>query len=288
MSSPPAKTSLFTKIVGIVLVLIPLSCLIEELVGVFEIVGAIFTGWFFFLKRIWGTMTVDRIALVSAALCLIVVGIGIHSLCSWLYRATAAEGTQRRWPLRWSASLLVGLLLMFTAGISMVALAHQFLWLAKSPHPIYTPDRYISLRCSNNMRQIGFTILRYAHDREGRFPDTLQQLCEDTDLSPENLVCPSSSDVAARGPTTREWVAQLAMPGHLSYTYMGQGLTTATADPNRPILYEAMSNHDLGVARWAGMNILFADGRVEFFDPITAKKRLAAVAPTTLPVQRTD
>ena len=285
MSSPPAKTSLFTKIVGIVLVLLLLSCILQE---VFEILGAILTGWFFFLNRTWGTMTVDRVALVSAALCLIFVGIGIHWLCSWLYRATAPEGTQRRWPLRWSASLLVGLLLMFTAGISMVALAHQFLWLAKSPHPIYTPDRYISLMCSQNMLRIGSAVLRYAHDHDGRFPDTLGQLCEDTGLSPETLVCPSSRDVAARGPTTREWVAQLATPGHLSYTYMGQGLTTATTDANRPILYEAMSNHDLGVARWAGMNILFADGRVEFFDPVAAKKRLAAVAPTTSPVQRAD
>ena len=57
-----------------------------------------------------------------------------------------------------------------------------------------------------------------------------------------------------------------------SYVYAGAGLTTK-ADPSTVIVYEKDANHE-----YQGMNLLFADGRVEFHNLADAHALIAAHA----------
>jgi prepilin-type processing-associated H-X9-DG protein len=118
------------------------------------------------------------------------------------------------------------------------------------------------VKCMSNLRMIGQGISLYAMDNKGRFPPDLDALMFTQDLTFEVLVCPSTNDTKAVGPTTQAALqAMHAEPGHCSYIYVGGSLTSQTATPQHVMAYEPMSNN-----RGAGMNVLFGDGSVQFLN----------------------
>jgi prepilin-type processing-associated H-X9-DG protein len=58
------------------------------------------------------------------------------------------------------------------------------------------------------------------------------------------------------------------MPGHLSYVYLGKGRNMMTRN-NVVLAHEAPSNHAN-----QGMNVLFGDGHVDWFDAQSAPRLL--------------
>lgn len=97
--------------------------------------------------------------------------------------------------------------------------------------------------CAANLRSASQAIQMYASDHGGRFPDTLGQLIEDEYiLDVRILLCPACADTPAQGPTPAARAADLTAGGHLSYVYVGRGLTT-TADPYTVVMYEHPAHH---------------------------------------------
>jgi hypothetical protein len=135
--------------------------------------------------------------------------------------------------------------------------------------------------CASNMRQIGQAIAMYANDHAGQFPDDLKTVLENEDVTAAVFVCPSSNDQPApKAPTTQATAAGLLQPGHLSYIYLGKGLTTKSATDDMVILYEPLTNHQS-----AGMNVLFGDMHVEWFSAVQAAPILKQVAAKQFPVR---
>jgi prepilin-type processing-associated H-X9-DG protein len=132
-------------------------------------------------------------------------------------------------------------------------------------------------KCSNNLRQIGLALLMYANDHGGQFPDTLNVLLltdSEYTLTSDIFTCPSSSDERATGQTPAEVARNLtAEPGHLSYVYVGAGLTTVTATDDRIVAYDNPRNHTDGI------NVLFGDAHVEFLDRKQAEQAIAKLGP---------
>jgi prepilin-type processing-associated H-X9-DG protein len=89
----------------------------------------------------------------------------------------------------------------------------------------------------------------------------LGQLLLEGDITSEAFVSPLGSDTPASGPTTQAIADQLTAGGHLSYIYLGRGLTTQTATADTIVAYENLS------LAHTGANVLFGDGHVEFEDP---------------------
>jgi prepilin-type processing-associated H-X9-DG protein len=75
----------------------------------------------------------------------------------------------------------------------------------------------------------------------------------------------------------------LNTPGHLSYVYLGSGLSTTTATPDTIVVYEIPANAT------AGSNILFGDGHVEYMNAAYVAKIVAKASagqfPVTMPSQ---
>jgi prepilin-type processing-associated H-X9-DG protein len=134
------------------------------------------------------------------------------------------------------------------------------------------------IKCASNERQIGAAILLYAQEHGGRFPDRLEEVLLAGEVPAEGFVCPSSNDEKAPGATVQEAAVNLSKPHHLSYVYVGRALTTA-APPQTPVLYEYLDNHDND-----GVNVLFADGHVEFVQRAALEKVLGKDFTATRPI----
>ncbi len=114
------------------------------------------------------------------------------------------------------------------------------------------------VKCASNLRQIGQACLMYANEHKGKYPPDIAELVKTQDIGPEVFICPGTPEelpANLRGQSNAEgakWVAQ-----HSHYHYVAAGKTTAMA-LETIVAYEDMSNHEQGI------NILFADGRVEY------------------------
>lgn len=127
------------------------------------------------------------------------------------------------------------------------------------------------VKCASNMRQIGQAMLLYSNDNLGNFPETLDQLLLTQDITSEVFTCPSSNDSPASGPDAKTQAANLNAGGHLSYVYVGKGMTNA-AGADVVVLYEPLTNHSND-----GINILWGDGHVSFHMRTEAQKIIADV-----------
>src|SRR5687768_5697534 len=80
------------------------------------------------------------------------------------------------------------------------------------------------------------------------------------------------NDSPAPGATPQEQARNLYKRRHLSYVYLGKGLKEPV-HPDRVVAYEPPGAHH----GW-GMNVMFGDGHVEWFEEPKAKQILADLA----------
>jgi hypothetical protein len=121
--------------------------------------------------------------------------------------------------------------------------------------------RMLQVRCMSNLRDLGQAMYVYAYGHGGAFPDGWDELIAAGAARPEQLVCPADDDATpvTRGATTRATLASIAAGGHVSYVYVGRGMSvqnlmgrTSTA----VIAYDLAGTHGHNVL------FLFADGHV--------------------------
>ena len=135
------------------------------------------------------------------------------------------------------------------------------------------------VKCASNLKQIGLALAQYASDHGGRLPDTLGEILLHEDVTSEVLICPTSDDEKAQGATAQEQFERLRHGRHCSYVYHGRELTLPLPD-DVPIACDSLINHD-----GDGMNLLFADGHVEFLFAASAESAMRRLS-TTRPVPR--
>ncbi len=132
--------------------------------------------------------------------------------------------------------------------------------------------------CESHLRQIGLGIFLYCPDHGGNYPDSFQTLMPAEQMMPDIFVCPASNDNPSNAPTTQAQAAELSMPVHSSYLYLGKGLTEKTALPKQVIAYELPGNHPTGI------HVLLGDGTVQFLDLKDAARLISNAGSGTHPV----
>jgi len=162
---------------------------------------------------------------------------------------------------------------IFVAVLVCAFLAVFLLPSRNQPHPVVP-----RVKSASNLRQIGQAILLYSNDFAGQYPDTFQTLLMNEDITSSVFVSPSRSETPAEGATTRQLADQLDAGGHLSYVYLGRGLTAHTVTANMVVAYEMPASAN------GGGNVLFGDGHVEYFDGDYISNLVAKVATGEFPV----
>ena len=182
---------------------------------------------------------------------------------------------------RWAAVIAAGLLI----GLVIIVLL---------PADEFSRQTAERAQCASHLHQIGLAIHEYCDTHDGEFPGNLADAAASGDgLDPSVLVCPASTDTPAplpttTAPTTRQVMAALATPGHVSYVYRGRGWHDRSwrdrgcRDRGLPadavVAYEPVADHG------TGSNVLFGDGHAEWIAMPHAARLIAATAATTRPV----
>lgn len=138
------------------------------------------------------------------------------------------------------------------------------------------------IKCGSNLKQIGLAIHMYAGDYGDALPPDFATLVLDPGLAPYTFVCASrdcTDDVAKLPSTaTTQQAASTVVEGTSTCSYFlckfpGQTLSQLT--PRHVLVYEKPLNH---TTETNGMNVLFADGRVDWIDAPLRDKIAAELA----------
>jgi prepilin-type processing-associated H-X9-DG protein len=113
------------------------------------------------------------------------------------------------------------------------------------------------VKCMSNLRQIGQGLIMYASDHQGNLPPDLGTLVKTAGLTAMVFVCPS----ARTHPPGQMTPDQLAdwVNANSDYIYIGANVNLSHVMAERVVCYEKDDDHG-----GKGMNLLFADGHVEF------------------------
>jgi hypothetical protein len=131
----------------------------------FDIVGNLLFGWVPFLGRI-AELSINWNGVATVTVCVILLFTGFHCFLSWFTRHwhIPVEGQEQPvWRLRWTAAIVCGVLLLFTAGIAATGLTHQTIWLVTAPRLVHSGKALIRARLSNHVKQIAIAAHSY-HD----------------------------------------------------------------------------------------------------------------------------
>ena len=124
-----------------------------------EIAFYLATGWGFFLGRVGPEIRPDWGGFAIAGGCLVLFAVLAHSFLGWLLGQVSGS----RWKVRWTASLVAGVVVMFAAGISAAGIAHQAGWLLTSKEPWIKLSGWAAQRAQsvNNLKQVGLALANY-------------------------------------------------------------------------------------------------------------------------------
>jgi prepilin-type processing-associated H-X9-DG protein len=112
------------------------------------------------------------------------------------------------------------------------------------------------VKCASNLRMIGQAILLYRNDTKGAYPPDLGTLIKTEDITAQAFVCPDTNTTPPPNMTpddAADWVNK-----NSDYIYIPP-VAGQMPGPTIVICYEKDGNHN-----GDGMNVLFADGHVEF------------------------
>ncbi|MEM7808255.1 MAG: hypothetical protein AAF561_09115 [Planctomycetota bacterium] len=199
-------------------------------------------GWLLYLRRVVPEVEVPLDSVAVAIACVVGIVVLLHVTARWLWSATKAD-TAPPWRVKYTATGVTGIVLLFACGMAATGAAHQVGWMMQDPGPFWVRqmnERTTRLICQSNQRDLWMALRDYADKNDGKLPPDLVAFVNDNPRL--DLNCPH-------------------VPGLPYVTYL-DGLRDFPDDEDVPLVAEPLANHG-----GEGMNILFADGEARFVTP---------------------
>lgn len=135
-----------------------------------QLVFYLAVGWLLFLVRRAQEVTIDWASVGFAAVAGVLFVLGLHRLLVSLAKGRRGE-EKTAWRFKRSLAAAALAMVMFIAGVSMVGLAHQTVWMFTDPEPVLGLDSqaFIRMTSANHMRQMGIALHSY-HAVHSSFP----------------------------------------------------------------------------------------------------------------------
>ena len=172
----------FSKILGYGIVLLFLVCT-GLFLPIVQMGWILASGWFFFLLRTTSEITVNASSIRWFFVALLLLTLFGHWTAVWLTRAFQDVATAEavvpkvsEWPLRRSILLILTILCCFTAGVCLVGMAHEFVWIATSKEPLTVPWNRAIRRVQSNshLKQLGLAFWNFHDDKATQgFPESM-------------------------------------------------------------------------------------------------------------------
>lgn len=113
-------------------------------------------GWIPFLGRVLPDVRPDGPSVAVGAVALALFAAGVHVL------GRSVRGAAR-WRLRWTLAVVVGVPLLFAAGIAVIGVSHQLAWLATADQPAVGKSLQRGMTAETSAKEIGYGLTNY-HD----------------------------------------------------------------------------------------------------------------------------
>jgi len=120
-------------------------------------------GWALFVIRVAPRIQLNVGGICTGVLALLAFSFGLHRFMCWLYpHLSRIVGQEREpyWTVRWTRQIVTLILFLFVAGIAVVGVVHQIVWLVTTTEPM-TVDNYSRRKDELNLRRIAYAIDEY-------------------------------------------------------------------------------------------------------------------------------
>jgi prepilin-type processing-associated H-X9-DG protein len=157
--------------------------------------------------------------------------------------------------------------ILSSGGLGSIMAAQQALFVAIST-PSLARSRVVANRVkdASNLRQIGLAMQLYANENKGKYPKSMGELFLTQDITIDAFVNP---EMMTRAPTDKNREEQaLWVSKNSDYEYLGAGKDVRTKA-------DIVVAHGKIKPGAQGVNVLYADGHVEFMDTFAVQQSLA-------------
>ncbi len=133
-------------------------------------------GWIGFLRRTLPRVTTNGPELLFGLAVMAAFAGMSHHFCRWLYDNLPRSDSSRlpaQWPLRWTALLVSGIIVLFLMSMAAVGIVHQTVWLVTMPEPFLQDgwgDRFEIGSIKSNMYTAQLAVEDYASTHDGNYP----------------------------------------------------------------------------------------------------------------------
>lgn len=141
-----------------------------------EIPARLLFGWYGFMRMNAQAMQPNALLIVEAIVCTIVLGVGAHYFCRWLWVRMTPDGTEV-WRVRWTVAGLAGVLVLFIAGIATIGITHQTAWLFTMKGPMIIDSwgpRFVLPEVLKSAEPVRDAVTAY-FNRTGGLPHSAQE-----------------------------------------------------------------------------------------------------------------
>jgi prepilin-type processing-associated H-X9-DG protein len=130
---------------------------------------AVLFGWMPFVARTLPRVSVDWPSVCLGAVAYALFVAGVHGIgLAWRKPRGSEPGAVPRWRLRWSVAIAAIVIILFTAGISMIAIVHQTTWLVRSDR--YRPTLGGGWRAEHGLKEVALGIQNYSDTNGKKLP----------------------------------------------------------------------------------------------------------------------